>query len=711
MLRLNTEIIKIAGVGQTVAKRLEKLELKTLEDLLYYFPFRYDDFSRKTKISELKANTQANIVGQIELIQNKRSARKRMNITEAIISDDTEQIKVIWFNQPFIVKNLKPGDNVSLAGKIEHDFSGFVMKSPVYEKIINEQTIHTQGIIPNYHITANITQKQIRFLIAKTLKQSEKISDWLPEQIIKNQKLLPLPDAIEKIHFPTNQDDINQAKRRLAFNELFLIQLRSQSIKHELKSALATKLKFKEKEIKNFVASLPFQLTDPQKKSAWEILQDLEKNKPMARMLEGDVGSGKTVVAVMALLVASLNKTQSVLMVPTEILAKQHFSSINKLLAKQNIKICLLTNSEQKTNAYDIKEKSKAKTKQKIFELIKKGKIDIIIGTHALIQEKLEFNNLALAIIDEQHRFGVEQRKILIEKARNNKNTKCPPGAKCHLDKKNQLHLLSMTATPIPRSLALTIYGDLDISIINKMPPGRKTIITRVVSEGNREKAYEFIKNLISKNQQVFVICPLIDISDKLGVKSVKEEYEKLDKKIFPNLKIGLLHGRIKPKEKNKIMADFLANKINILVSTSVVEVGVDIPNASIMMIEGADRFGLAQLHQFRGRIGRGKNQSYCLLFTDSNSPKTLNRLNAMAKYTDGFSLAEIDLQHRGPGEVYGTAQKGFPELKIASLFDYELIKAAKHEAKNIFKDSGLNEFPKLKEKINLFKKADYLSG
>jgi len=699
MLKLDTEIIKIAGVGQTIAKRLEKLELKTLEDLLYHFPFHYDDFSKKTKINNLKANTQANIVGQIELIQNKRSARKRMNITEALVSDESGQIKVIWFNQPFITKNLKPGDNVSLAGKVEHDFSGFAMKSPIYEKTILGQTIHTQGIIPNYHLTANITQKQIRFLIANILKQSEKPEDWLPENIIKNQKLLSLSEAIEKIHFPKNQDDINKSKKRMAFNELFLIQLQSQSIKHELKSALAAKLKFKEKEIKNFVASLPFQLTNAQKKSAWEILQDLEKNEPMARMLEGDVGSGKTIVAVMALLIAGLNKTQSVLMVPTEILAKQHFALINKLLAKQNIKICLLTNSEQKTNTHDIKEKSKAKTKQKIFELIKKGKIDIVIGTHALIQEKLEFNNLSLAIIDEQHRFGVEQRKILIKKARNNKNDKNSP------------HLLSMTATPIPRSLALTIYGDLNISIINEMPPGRKTIITRVVSEENRKKAYEFIKNLVSKKQQVFVICPLIDESDKLGVKSVKKEYEKLDKKIFPNLKIGLLHGRVKPKEKDKIMADFLTNKINILVSTSVVEVGVDIPNASVIMIEGADRFGLAQLHQFRGRVGRGKNQSYCLLFTDNDSPKIMNRLNAMAKYTDGFSLAEIDLQHRGPGEVYGTAQKGFPELKIASLFDYELIKAAKHEAENIFKNSDLNKFVKLKEKINLSEKMDYLKG
>ena len=698
MLTLDTEIIKISGVGQTIAKRLEKIGLKNLEDLLYHFPFHYDDFSKKTKISELKANTQANIVGQIELIQNKRSARKHMNITEALVSDESGQIKVIWFNQPFIAKNLKPGDNVSLAGKVENDFSGLVMKSPVYENILG-QTIHTQGIIPNYHLTANITQKQIRFLITKILKQAEKIPDWLPEQIIKNQKLLSLPEAIEKIHFPKTQNDINQARRRLAFNELFLIQLQSQSIKHELKSTQSAKLKFKEKEIKNFVASLPFKLTNAQKKSAWEILQDLEKNEPMARMLEGDVGSGKTIVALMALLTASLNNAQSVLMVPTEILAKQHFASIGKLLAKQNIKICILTNSEQKTNTHDIKEKSKAKTKQKIFELIKKGKIDIIIGTHALIQEKLEFNNLALAVIDEQHRFGVEQRKILIEKARNNKNDKNSP------------HLLSMTATPIPRSLALTIYGDLDISIINEMPLGRKTIITRVVSEKNREKAYEFIKNLVSKKQQVFVICPLIDESDKLGVKSVKKEYEKLDKKIFPKLKIGLLHGRLKPKEKDKIMADFLTNKINILVSTSVVEVGVDIPNASVMMIEGADRFGLAQLHQFRGRVGRGKNQSYCLLFTDSDSLKVMNRLNAMAKYTDGFSLAEIDLRHRGPGEVYGTAQKGFPELKIASLFDYELIKAAKHEAENIFKNSGLNKFTKLKEKINLLEKTDYLRG
>ncbi len=679
MLTLDTEIKKLNGVGETIAKRLKIIGLITVRDLLYYYPFRYDDFSKSVAIKDLSPNTNVNISGQVELIQNTRSPRKRMHITEALVSDGTGQLKVIWFNQPFIAKNIREGDKISLAGKIENDYSGIVMKSPAYEKITYTAAVHTQGIVPNYHLTANITQKQLRFLIAQIIKQADAIPDWLPAQIIKAQSLLPLSLALKKIHFPENLEDIDLAKKRLAFDELFIIQLQSQLIKNELRQSQALPLPFPEKEIKAFVAGLPFKLTNAQKKAGWEILLDLAKNEPMARLLEGDVGSGKTVVALLAMLTAKLNKTQSVLMAPTEILAKQHFASIQKLLAGQNAKICLLTHSEQKTNLENAPAQSKAKARQAIFDKIKTGEIDMIIGTHALIQEKLEFSDLSLAIIDEQHRFGVEQRKILIEKSRNTTGKK-----------QNNFtpHLLSMTATPIPRSLALTLYGDLNISLINEMPPGRRPVITRVVSESERAQAYAFIKNLIAENRQVFVICPLIDISDKLGVKAVNEEFKKLDKDIFPDIRIGLLHGRMQAKEKDAVMLDFINNKIKILVATSVVEVGVDIPNASVMMIEGADRFGLAQLHQFRGRVGRGAHQSYCFLFTESESENVLERLNAMTKYSDGFSLAKIDLKRRGPGEVYGIEQKGFPELKIASLFDYALIKAARAEAEKLMKEN-----------------------
>ncbi|RLC38910.1 DNA helicase RecG [Candidatus Falkowbacteria bacterium] len=687
MIELNTPIIKLNRVGAAAAKRLEKIGVNFVIDLLNYFPFRYDDFSKITSIKNLKPNTSANITGQIELIQNKRSPRKRINITEAIVSDSTEQIKIIWFNQPFIARNLRAGDKISLAGKVEHGPAGLQMTSPIYEKLISGNTIHTQGLVPIYHLTANITEKQIRFLIKQILLLADELEDWLPEATIKRQKLLPLNKAIKNIHFPKNFKDINNARGRLGFNELFLLQLQSELIKKELESFRAIKIKFFENETKKFVESLPFSLTPAQKKAAWEIIKDLEKSKPMARLLEGDVGCGKTIVALIAMLNTALNKRQAAIMVPTEILAVQHYNSITKLLQNQKIKIGLMTRAEKKIN-YDLKI-------QKINAKQIADNSNIIIGTHALIQEKINFKNLALVIIDEQHRFGVEQRKTLIDKS----------------EKKNLLpHLLSMTATPIPRSLALALFGDLSITIINEMPKGRKKINTFVIPEKKRSDAYNFIRKQINKGRQIYVVCPLIDISDKLGVKSVKEEFEKLNNTIFPDLSIAMLHGRLKTTEKEKIMKDFLDNKINILVSTSVIEVGIDIPNASIMMIEGADRFGLAQLHQFRGRVGRSRHQSYCFLLTDNESQKTLNRLNALVKYHNGFDLAKIDLKFRGPGEVYGTAQKGFPELKIASLFDYELIKQAQSEAKELMNiDPKLINHPSLVQKLGEWEKKTHL--
>ncbi len=705
MLTLDTDVAKISRVGTTTAKRLKKLGLETARDLLWYFPFRYDNFSQITAIKDVRAGQSVNIVGQIELIQSKRSPRKRMHITEALVRGRTGSIKVIWFNQPYIKKILKVGDVVSLAGKVDYDFAGLVMKSPVYEKIGKNQAVHTQGIVPNYHLTANLTQKQIRFLIKQVIKLADKIVDWLPAEVRKRHNFLSLSKALKKIHFPQSEEDISQARQRLAFDELFFIQLRAQLIRRQLKQAKAQPIDFKEKVIKDFVASLPFELTNAQRKAAWQIIKNMADSHPMARLLIGDVGSGKTVVAVMAALNAvwaddkktdKQNPRQAVLMVPTEILAQQHFASISRLLNKFNIRIGLFTRTDRQINFAPTSIKTKKKTsgkisKKQMLNLISQSKVSFLIGTHALIQEQIEFKNLVLAIIDEQHRFGVAQRKQLVEKSG---------------DRSTTPHLLSMTATPIPRSLALALFGDLDISIIDELPRGRKKIITRIVDEDKRAQAYDFIRAQIKAGRQAFVICPLIDVSDKLGVASAKQEFEKLSQTVFPEFKIAMLHGRMSAREKEKIMADFLANKIQILVSTSVVEVGVDVPNATIMMIEGAERFGLAQLHQFRGRVGRSQYQSYCLLFTESLSEKTQKRLYALTQYNDGFKLAQIDLKLRGPGDVYGTAQKGFLDLKVASIFDYQLTQIAQTEAKQLIEaDPDLKKYPVLAKKIKEWEK------
>ena len=699
MASLNSSIKSIPRVGETTGKKLLKLDIETVQDLLMHLPFRYEDYSQVTKINNLVINTNANVVGTIELIQNKKSPRKRMNITEALITDDTEQLRVIWFNQPFIIKSLKPGDKISLAGKVESDYLGIVMNSPMFEKIGYQGPIHTQGLIPNYRLTYGVTQKQMRFLIKQVIDKAREIIDWLPGEVKRDLRLLDISDAIQKIHFPKTLKDIEEAKKRLAFNELFLLQMRAQIARLQKESTKAQGIPFLEKETKKFVDSLPFTLTDDQKKSAWQILLDLEKSTPMTRLLEGDVGSGKTVVAAIAMLNVALNdklEAQSALMAPTEILAKQHYEGIKKLYSDTNINLGLFTRSEQ--YIFDPRTKIEEKfTKKKITQAIKNHEVNVVIGTHSLVQESLEFKNLSLVIIDEQHRFGVEQRKELINKSGNPDTTP---------------HFLSMTATPIPRSLAMALFGDLDISIIKELPKNRKPITTKLVYETNRNDTYVFIRNQIKSGRQAFVVCPLIDESDKLGVKSVKEVYERLSKNIFPNLNIEMLHGRLKAKEKDDIMNRFINNETNILVSTSIIEVGVDIPNASIMMIEDAERFGLAQLHQFRGRVGRGEHQSYCLLFTESQNKDSLERLGALVKSSDGFQLAQMDLKMRGPGEVFGTAQKGFPDLKVANLFDHILIKNAQDQAEKIIKeDSDLKIYPALREKISRMDTDNYLAG
>jgi len=669
-MELNTSITQLNRVGKTVAKRLEYLGIKNAKDLLYYFPFRYDDFRQVVLIKDLKSDETVTVRARINLIANRRSFKTRKIITEALVDDDTGSLRVVWFNQPFLTRTLKIGDDVWLSGKVSSDMLGAQLVSPVYEKILKTESTHTARLIPVYPLTAGITEKQLRFLISQVLPLADKIVDWLPEEILESEDLVPIVGAIKGLHFPVDENHLAECVRRLKFDELFSLQLHSSLERKKRENEKAPIIKFQEKEIKNFVAGLPFVLTKTQKVSAWEILRDLEKNFPMNRMLSGDVGSGKTVVAALASYNTILNGLQAVIMAPTEILASQHFYSLKQLLVNERINIGLLTRSQaEMTKNFSTKSESFSTRKKELIEKIKTGEINLILGTHALLGEKVNFKKLGLVVVDEQHRFGVEQRKALKEKT----VTTLRP------------HFLSMTATPIPRSFALTIYGDLDLSIINELPVGRKPIITRLVEPINRVKAYDFIRAQIKNGRQAFVVCPLIE-DKNLGSekKSVLSEYERLSKQIFSDLRVGYLHGKMLGKEKEEIMKKFKNREIDILVSTAVIEVGVDIPNASVMMIENAERFGLAQSHQFRGRVGRSIHQSYCLVFTDNTSISVIDRLSFFEKNLDGFKLAEYDLSKRGPGEVYGIEQSGQLDLKLANLSDHELIKKARDWANQV---------------------------
>ena len=699
-MNLSTPIEKIPRVGPQYQKKLKRLGIKKIGDLLFHFPHRYEDFSNLIPISEVKVGETVCVQGKITEIKNIRTWQKKMMITNAIIEDSSGAIKVVWFNQSYLTETLKPGTLVCLAGKVtlgKKSYAGTYLSSPAYEKIsgLERKTlIHTGGLIPVYPETEGLSSRWLRYILRPLLAQIKKtIKDPLPEIIIGENSLLPLNRALWQIHFPDSKELAEKARKRFSFQELFLIQLNVLREKMKLKKEKAIPIPFNLKIVKSFVDSLPFKLTNAQRKSTWQILKDIEKPRPMNRLLEGDVGSGKTIVATVAALNVTKAGYQTAFMAPTEILAKQHFKNLKKVLKNFKLKVGLLTSQ-------DCKISTKKVSKKEFLEKIKKGKIDIVIGTHALIQENVKFEKLALVILDEQHRFGVEQRAHLCQNASSQKRI-IP-------------HLLSMTATPIPRTLALTIYGDLDLSLLDEMPKGRKKIITKLVPPQKRGEVYRSIKDKIKKGKQAFVICPRIEPGQTnqawSEVKAVKEEYEKLSKKIFPSLKIDMLHGKMKVKEKDKVMKRFKGGKINILVSTSVVEVGIDIPNATMMIIEGAEKFGLSQLHQFRGRIGRGKDQSFCFLFTGSPAIKTTRRLQAILKSEDGFELAEKDLQIRGPGEVFGARQWGIPDLVMASLTDVPLMEKTRWWARKILqKDPHLKKYPLLAERIREFGKRIHL--
>jgi len=657
---LQTPVSQVSRAYKMFAGRLEKLGISKVEDFLFHIPFRYDDYSLVSKIGQIQAGEIITIKGTVEEIRNQYTRRFK-TLQRATIKDDTGSIDVLWFNQPFLTKAITKGDLVSLSGKAEMDGNKIQMIAPDYEIIFNNQTIHTGRLVPIYPETRGISSKWLRRQVFKLLEEKSQINEFLPDILIKNNNLMSLSSAIEKIHFPNDLNEAEKARERLAFDELFELQLSALIRKKAWEKNTIKKPweSFQEK-IDKFIKQLPFELTNAQKKAIGEISNDLTSKKPMNRLLEGEVGSGKTVVGAVAMYVAFLNGFQSAFMAPTEILAQQHFKTISEFLSPFKIKVELTTGS----------------TKKPI------GDFDIIIGTHALVYSKVKFKKLGLVIVDEQQRFGVKQRTIIKEKGEN-------------------VHLLTMTATPIPRTVALTMYGDLDLSILNQMPVGRKLVKTWLVPPEKRDGAYTWIEKQIKEQEdQIFIVCPFIEESETMvTIKAATKEFERLKTDVFPNLKLGLLHGKLKAKEKQEILNAFRAKEFDILVSTPVVEVGIDIPNATVMLIEEADRFGLAQLHQMRGRVGRSDKQSYCLLFTSSKNPTTIERLKALETLYSGAELAELDLKLRGPGQIFGTSQHGRQVLKVASFSDFALIEKTKKEAIKIFPE--ISKYPMLLERTN----------
>ncbi len=668
-MTLNSSVSRLSGVGPILERALNSIGITTLAELLDYYPRRWETYQTITRINQIKPGL-VSFEAKVENVAMRRSHRhKRLTITEAVLSDNTGTVRAVWFNQPYLAQSLKQGEVYRFRGKYEYKNGYISLQAPSFEKPGSVQK--NEEVLPIYPETKQLTTAILRKLLAQCIEVSNQLEGDLPKEISEKYKLLPKGDAVRILHQPTSLKELEIAKHSISFEELFELILAGLVIKQNIQTEETVAINYDPEIAKDFVSHLNFELTNAQKKAAHGILDNIASTKPMNRLLEGDVGSGKTLVALMAGVMAARAGYQTALMVPTEILARQHFAGSHELLAKLKIRTGLLISDMKKSEREEILNKLKA------------GEIDIIIGTHALISTDVEYHNLGLVVVDEQHRFGVNQRTELKTKA------------------KTMPHVLTMTATPIPRSLALVVYGDLDVSIIDELPPGRKPIITKLVPEIDRIQVYVHIDSLIDQGQQAYVVCPLISESDKLGVKSVEAEFERLKNSVFKHRRIGLVHGRLKADEKAKIMGEFKSGKIDMLVATSVIEVGVDVPNATIMLIEGAERFGLAALHQLRGRVGRGEVQSHCYMFTTSDNPATIQRLKALEKTTDGFRLAQIDLEMRGPGEIYGTAQHGLLDLRMADLFDHKLIAEAREAAESFLNKHNLLEYPRLANKVN----------
>ncbi len=663
---LGAQLTVLQGVGPRHAQTLGQLGMVTLGDMLYYFPRRYEDYSQLKPIKNLWVNEIVTVIGAVQSVGTRPVKGGKLQLTEAVITDGTGALRLTWFNQPWIANRMKVGDNIAASGKLTQALGRLVMTNPDFEPVEAEH-LHTNRIVPIYPLTQRITQKWLRGLMNQVVTYwAPALVDHLPDSIRTSAGLSALGRAVAQAHFPDSQADLKRARERLAFDEIFFLQMGVLSQKRDWQAATARRFEISDEQLGARLSSLPFTLTSAQTRAVDEIRRDLASGRPMNRLLQGDVGSGKTVVAALAAAMVNQSGAQAAIMAPTSILAEQHYRNFTSLLDGTNVRLLV----------GDTPESEKAEIRAGLAD----GTIKVVVGTHALIEDPVAFQDLQLAVIDEQHRFGVEQRAAL-----RNKGT--------------TPHLLVMTATPIPRSLALTLYGDLDLSVMDEMPAGRQPIETYVLRPQEVERAFSLICSQIKDGRQAFIIYPLVEESEKMdNLKAATEEHEKLQKEIFPELKLGLLHGRMKPDEKDRVMADFRDRKYDILVSTTVVEVGVDVPNATVMLVEGANHFGLAQLHQLRGRVGRGAAQSYCLLVPDHEDAVENERLQAMAETNDGFILADRDLQQRGPGEFLGTRQAGFAStLKMASITDLPLIEKARNQAQMLFEKDPNLEMPEHK--------------
>lgn len=651
---LNAPLTTIPGIGPKSAKNLERLGLHTLGDLLWYLPRRYIDYSQLKTINRLWYGEEVTVLATVEEMKVRPTRGGQMKLVEAVVGDGTGSLRVTWFNQPWIANQLPAGEAVALSGRIDQYLGRLTMNSPEWEPL-DRQQLHTSRIVPVYALTAGVTARWLRRVMDSVVRRlAPRLPDPLPTQIIQRQALASLPEAIEQIHFPESWDKLRRAQERLAFDEMLLLQLGVMRQRQDW-SALATQpLTVDDEWIVRFRAGLPYPLTQAQETAVADLRRDLASGRPMNRLLEGDVGSGKTAVAAAAIGIAASAGAQAALLAPTSILAEQHYQTLRGLLEPA----CGIPPAEVRLLIGATSESEKTEIRAGL----EQGRIRVVVGTHALLEGPVRFARLGLAVIDEQHRFGVEQRAALRAKGENP-------------------NLLVMTATPIPRSLALTVFGDLDVTVLDEMPPGRQPIETRILFPIERSRGYTFVEAQVEAGHQAYFIYPLVEESEKVAAKAAVEEQERLQREVFPNIRVGLLHGRMGADEKDEVMAAFRQGTYPILVSTSVVEVGVDVPNATVMFIEGANRFGLAQLHQFRGRVGRGEHRSYCLLLPDTDDAAENERLRAMEETSDGFRLAELDLEQRGPGDFLGTRQAGLADLRMARLTDVRLIERARREA------------------------------
>ena len=671
---LEAPVTVLPRLSAADAKRLARLGVETVRDLLLTLPYDWETYGAPAQVAGLDDGKQATVVGTLTSISAKQSLRRRIKLTEATIRDDDgAPLRLVWFNQPYVAKNLHKGDRIAVAGTVKSARYGgaLQMQNPHYERLEDSEDVRplrVGGLMPKYHLVEGLSSRKIARWVEAALPLADRVEDVIPAQVRERNHLVDVADAIRRGHRPESDQDFADARRRMAFAELFELQAAFALMRASIAAEPATPIPYRQEVIDAFKAGLAFELTTAQRRATWEVFKDMAQTVPMNRLLNGDVGSGKTAVAAAAAAMAHASGMQSVVMAPTEILARQHLHRFRAYLEASfpGLTVELLVSGQP------------APERRRVRAAAASGHCALVVGTHALIEEDVEFANLGVAVVDEQHRFGTRQRELLRAKGR------------------GRPHFLAMTATPIPRTLALALYGEMSVSVLDEMPPGRTPVTTEVIDPDQRPRAYEIVRREVAAGRQAFVICPLIEDSETLAARSATAEAERLRKEVFPEFRLDLVHGRL--KEKDEVMRRFVAGEVQVLVATAVVEVGVDVPNASVMMIEGADRFGLAQLHQFRGRVGRGSAQSYCLLLAEDPSEAALERLELVARIHDGFRLAREDMERRGIGELMGPRQHGLTDAAMESLRSPALLDEARAEVQRLVADDpSLDGFPALK--------------